>query len=278
MLGSLLTAGAAIYSANKSASSAKKINKMQIDYNKEMLQNQHQWEVQDLEKAGLNPLLSANGGAGTAGINPQMPDYSSITTGAQHIANMLMDQKRINNETKLNDAKANNLNINSAKTAEEVPLIEPMGESQIRLNNSMTLNNSAKTATENRNQEIMLKQMELMQLEKAIKKNDIELGTTQKEKMLWEISQMMEDLDYSRQKNSLNMQNINREIDFINSKFGKSLDYIGRAWKHIEGPAKAGTNIYGIYTGAKKANSIAESIKQRKEYSPTYYNSYIYNK
>lgn len=39
-------------------------------FSKESMQNQHQWEVQDLQKAGLNPWLSAGGGvtAASAGI------------------------------------------------------------------------------------------------------------------------------------------------------------------------------------------------------------------
>ena len=47
-----------------------------------MAQNAHQWEVEDLKKAGLNPILSA-GGTGASGVAPSaiamQPTVSSST-------------------------------------------------------------------------------------------------------------------------------------------------------------------------------------------------------
>lgn len=40
--------------------------KQQHKYNKEYAQNAHQWEVADLQKAGLNPAISANSGSASS--------------------------------------------------------------------------------------------------------------------------------------------------------------------------------------------------------------------
>lgn len=58
-LGSLMQGGANYYFS-------KELAKLQFEHQKKMMQNAHQWEVEDLRKAGLNPILSA-GGSGATG-------------------------------------------------------------------------------------------------------------------------------------------------------------------------------------------------------------------
>lgn len=62
--GELLDSGLSIYNARQAWLRQK-----------EAMQNAHQWEVADLRKAGLNPILSATGGSGasTGGLNSPMP-------------------------------------------------------------------------------------------------------------------------------------------------------------------------------------------------------------
>lgn len=60
-------------------------------HQKEVMQNRHQWEVADMRKAGLNPILSATGGSGAPGNAPTIvaPDLagafkSGAETSTQH--------------------------------------------------------------------------------------------------------------------------------------------------------------------------------------------------
>lgn len=55
-------------------------------HQKEVMQNRHQWEVADMRKAGLNPILSATGGSGASGNAPTIvaPDLAgAIKSGAE---------------------------------------------------------------------------------------------------------------------------------------------------------------------------------------------------
>ena len=67
-------------------------------HQKEAMQNRHQWEVADMRKAGLNPILSGTGGSGASGNAPTIvaPDIagamkSSAEASTQHSEKNLKD-------------------------------------------------------------------------------------------------------------------------------------------------------------------------------------------
>lgn len=139
-----------MYSSSKSAKKAYKYNSwlmaQQYQYQKEAMQNSHQWEVQDLQNAGLNPVLSAGGtgastggvggGGGGVGVTPPNTDLTGMVNSALGLLNL---EKDLN----VKNAQVDNINADTAQKQEETKNITPKAKADIKLANSETAKNTA---------------------------------------------------------------------------------------------------------------------------------------
>lgn len=141
VVGSVIGAGTSIWSSNQANSAAFQMQANSLQAQKEAMQNKHQWEVSDLKKAGLNPILSANSGAGgisgaTANVTP--PD---IAGAINKIANSALARKQTELAEKELDVKqdqANAQKLNAAANYLEAEVNQSKANSAIELNQANT--------------------------------------------------------------------------------------------------------------------------------------------
>lgn len=127
-----IKAGAEIGSSMLSNSAAIRATEKQIAWNEYAAKHAHQWEVQDLEAAGLNPVLSAtSGGATTGSVSPVMPDYSGIANAGNSIMSAIMqsyEADKIDAETKNIEADT----ANKKETKENIITERKLTNQQVR--------------------------------------------------------------------------------------------------------------------------------------------------
>nr|WAE43291.1 MAG: DNA pilot protein [Microviridae sp.] len=131
-IGATAVVGASALTASSQDDTNEENQQMQQDanaQNRENYQNRHQWEVEDLKKAGLNPILSANSAANVPTAqaatfsNPMSSLPGAVESGAEGISGGIVAKANvdaINSNTALNKANAAKAIVEAAKTGQDV--------------------------------------------------------------------------------------------------------------------------------------------------------------
>ena len=145
--GAVIGAGSSIWGANQSNSAAFEMQANSINAQRESLQNRHQWEVEDLRKAGLNPILSATNSAGGsisgATANVTAPDISGALNKIANSALMKKQTELLEKDlqVKQDNAKANLTNADANQINAQAKMIEAHND-QIKTNSAVEYNNA----------------------------------------------------------------------------------------------------------------------------------------
>lgn len=122
--------------------------KVNNQYQKEFAKNAHQWEVEDLKKSGLNPILSAGGsgasasGGGSAGTGSM--GLTDIANSAAGIVKTISDINLQSNTEDLQKSQQQLNEVNATNAAAEGGWINKKAQAEISEAYSRMAVNSAK--------------------------------------------------------------------------------------------------------------------------------------
>ena len=141
MLGSLISGGLGIVGGLIGNSAAQNAASQQNKWNIENYGRRHQLETEDLDKAGLNRILSATGGGSVASAG--MADTSGGMNLGVNAAKALSDVRLQEATTEATKTQAGLNNAQKVKTEKETGVIGPKASAEIRKLNSNTTVNEA---------------------------------------------------------------------------------------------------------------------------------------
>jgi len=126
---------------------AKEASQRQMDFQKETLRSQYQWGMEDMRKAGLNPLLAyKQGGAGSA----SGADYTPGNVGAAAVSGASTAQSSAlatrAQETQLENIKADTLLKNSQDKTQSALQVQAMAQAG-QANSQSALNSAIQART-----------------------------------------------------------------------------------------------------------------------------------
>lgn len=128
-----LSAAGSIVGGIFGANGAKSANEASLAAQKELYQNRYQWQVEDMRKAGLNPILAASGG-GLSAPSVSAPQMQNTAEPLMRGIGMALNSaiSLIDANAAKTTAEANRLNAET--NAKNLSLQERIGDSVIKSN------------------------------------------------------------------------------------------------------------------------------------------------
>lgn len=92
---SIGAAALGLLGAKKSNKVNQSLNDAQLAFARENAQNAHQWEVEDLRKAGLNPILSAGGSGASVSTPSLIPFQNELQPAVNNALSSRMNEAQV---------------------------------------------------------------------------------------------------------------------------------------------------------------------------------------
>lgn len=108
LFGTILGAGLSFLGAKRQNDAAESAAEKQMQFQREVMQNRYQWQVDDLKKAGLNPVLATGLSAGMASGSSYTPvnEYNGVANAVSSAFDRRLALREQRNRDKLADAQA----------------------------------------------------------------------------------------------------------------------------------------------------------------------------
>lgn len=207
ILGGLAGLGGSVWSTQQNIASARE----QMDFQERMYKNRHTYEVADLKRAGLNPILSATSGGGSS------PSGASATNSDNP------GEAGVRGFSAMNQAKVNR---------EQLAIQRDVADSQIALNSAAAAKNLAES------DDIKLKNSSeywshstgLMGSSADVNRATIGLTAVQKEKMLQDVQESKARISQIE----ANASHLREEIPLLRQRVSESRSASARNYAQAE--------------------------------------------